>query len=51
MRQKGFAPILIILVIAILGVVGYFAYKNYSVNSQSLTVPPFTFSNVPSQPH
>jgi hypothetical protein len=30
MRQKGFAPILILLILIGLGFVGYFAYKNYS---------------------
>lgn len=41
MKQKGFAPILIILVIAILGVVGYFAYKNYNTNPPVLFASPF----------
>ncbi len=29
MKQKGFAPIIIILVVAILGTVGYFVYKSH----------------------
>lgn len=44
MRQKGFAPLILILLIAILGVVGYFGYKNYSqrfpIGSQNSTYFP-----------
>lgn len=32
MRQKGFAPIIILLVLVILGVVGYFAYSKGYIN-------------------
>jgi hypothetical protein len=32
-RQKGFAPLIIILVIAILGVIGYLGYKNIKSKS------------------
>jgi hypothetical protein len=36
MKQKGFAPILIILVIAIIGVLGYFAYINTKSTHQPI---------------
>jgi hypothetical protein len=35
MKQKGFAPILLILVIILLGVIGYVAYKNTSTKNSS----------------
>lgn len=38
MRQKGFAPVLIILLIAVLGVVGYLGYKNYYSKIQTSTL-------------
>ncbi|MDP3994865.1 MAG: hypothetical protein Q8P91_03460 [bacterium] len=38
-RQKGFAPLVIILAITILGVVGYFGYKNYWPKLQSVVAP------------
>jgi hypothetical protein len=37
MKQKGFAPLIILLVIAIIGVVGYFGYKTYKQNASTET--------------
>lgn len=37
-KQRGFAPILIVLLIA-LGIGGYFVYKNYSNNQTKVTPP------------
>lgn len=38
MKNKGFAPLIIILVIAILGVVVYFAYKSFYQNQSNLNL-------------
>ena len=48
MKQKGFAPVLIILLIAILGVVGYLGYKNFQITNQEFKQQS-TISPVPSQ--
>jgi hypothetical protein len=40
MKQKGLAPILIVLLVAILGIGGVFAYRNYSNNKTTITVLP-----------
>lgn len=38
MRQKGFAPLVIILVVAILAVIGYFAYSAFKGNPDLTTI-------------
>lgn len=41
-KQKGFAPLIIILIIAVLGAIGYFVYKNYYVKTQTPFLPSVT---------
>jgi hypothetical protein len=47
MKQKGFAPLVIILILAILGVGGYFGYK-YLYSGNKLSIPSATSSPTPS---
>jgi hypothetical protein len=39
MKQKGFAPVLIILVIVVIGVLGYFSFRYFQTTTQSLNLP------------
>jgi hypothetical protein len=52
MKQKGFAPILIILIVAILGTIGYFAYRNVKIENQQITynTPLSNLNNVSIKP-
>lgn len=46
MRQKGFAPAIIIFAIAILGIAGYLGYKYYKIGSVTTSSPAATPNQV-----